>query len=208
MQRVRPKEIFARAVPKDILLSYPQPDPGIHTIETCLLVSAAWSVKAKRYFEFGSFKGVTALNLIQNAEPGSHLWTLDLPYRIAHPHAIDTQCMETHFLAGRMAFEGTPYMHQITRLYADSRKWSPSIPSSKLAGSLAGSMDFVFVDGGHDLKTLESDSRNAEILVRPGGVIAWHDYGNSVCPDVTAYLDKYPAPLVAVEDTYLVFWFS
>src|SRR5262249_197046 len=36
-------------------------------------------------------------------------------------------------------------------------------------------LDFVFVDGGHDLATARSDSLAAYQALRPGGVLVWHD---------------------------------
>ena len=40
----------------------------------------------------------------------------------------------------------------------------------------AGKFDLVFVDGAHDPVSVERDTRIAMLAVRPGGVIAWHDW--------------------------------
>ena len=39
--------------------------------------------------------------------------------------------------------------------------------------------DFIFIDGDHSYYGVLQDSRLALDLIRPGGVIVWHDYGNS-----------------------------
>jgi len=37
-------------------------------------------------------------------------------------------------------------------------------------------MDFVFVDAAHDHPNGLTDSTNALKMVKPGGIIAWHDF--------------------------------
>jgi len=44
--------------------------------------------------------------------------------------------------------------------------------------------DLVFVDGSHDFVSAKRDTALALQLVVPGGVIAWHDYGDPGFPDV------------------------
>jgi len=39
-----------------------------------------------------------------------------------------------------------------------------------------GTLDFVFIDGAHDLAHVLSDSRSAYAQLRPGGCLVWHDY--------------------------------
>ena len=67
------------------------------------------------------------------------------------------------------------------------------------------SVDLVFIDGGHDLETVQADTAHALRLLRPGGCIAWHDYRNPEFPELTAYLDA--KPLVHVQETWLAFSF-
>ena len=44
-------------------------------------------------------------------------------------------------------------------------------------GILMPSIDFLFIDGGHDYETCKSDWDNYSPLVRPGGMVAFHDLG-------------------------------
>ena len=46
-------------------------------------------------------------------------------------------------------------------------------------------LDFLFIDGGHDYATVRSDFENYEPLVKPGGLIAFHDIQG--IPDVARY---------------------
>lgn len=68
-----------------------------------------------------------------------------------------------------------------------------------------GQMDLVFVDGGHDWKTVASDSMAAEALRKPDGVIIWHDC-NVQHRDVWKFLQQrrgWGASTLRVEGTRL-----
>ncbi|MGA2566813.1 MAG: class I SAM-dependent methyltransferase [Pseudolabrys sp.] len=76
--------------------------------------------------------------------------------------------------------------------------WSPYLGWAGLA----------FVDGSHAYDYARKDSETAMRLVRPGGIVLWHDYG--VWPGVTQALDELEAArrrgLVNVRGSSLVFW--
>ncbi len=46
-------------------------------------------------------------------------------------------------------------------------------------------LDFLFIDGGHDYKTVKADFENYSPLVKPGGLVAFHDMVG--IPDVAKY---------------------
>ncbi len=48
--------------------------------------------------------------------------------------------------------------------------------------------DCVFIDGDHGRNAVRQDSEWAAKIVRPGGIIIWHDYGN-ITVEVTDVLD-------------------
>lgn len=54
----------------------------------------------------------------------------------------------------------------------------------------AGRFDLVFVDTFHDAGAVERDTAVALRCVKPGGVVAWHDYGDPNWPDVAAVLGR------------------
>lgn len=76
--------------------------------------------------------------------------------------------------------------------------WSPHV----------GRAGLVFVDGSHAYDYVRKDSETAMRLVRPGGVVLWHDYG--VWPGVNQALEELDARLglglVHIVGTSLVFW--
>lgn len=64
-----------------------------------------------------------------------------------------------------------------------------------LPSLLPGSFDLAFVDGDHTEAGVGYDIRWCLRLVKPGGVIAFHDYHEQSCPGVTAALDAFlPSP--------------
>jgi len=49
-------------------------------------------------------------------------------------------------------------------------------------------VDFVFVDGDHTRHACEFDTRLAYTLLKPGGVIVWHDYNSPRDPGVKDFI--------------------
>lgn len=50
--------------------------------------------------------------------------------------------------------------------------------------------DVVFIDGDHGREAVVHDTALARALVRPGGIIVWHDYHDLGVVDVKAVLDE------------------
>ena len=198
VRRVRPGRVF-ELCGGVVSLPMPQSGDSMSVLETCLILAAARSVDARRYFEFGTYLGRTTLNLAMNAHQDARIFTFDLDSPVSQVYAEDTRIMHQHFTAPRMAFEGTEFAARIHRLYGNSLTWTP--PSS------LPQMDFIFVDGGHDYDTVKADTENALKMLAPGGVIAWHDYNAPGYPDVSEYLDDLSEDLdiVHAEDTKLAF---
>lgn len=62
--------------------------------------------------------------------------------------------------------------------------------SQDILPTLAPAFDLVWIDGDHTADVVEHDVQWALKLLRPGGVIACHDYGEDTCPGVQVALDK------------------
>jgi predicted O-methyltransferase YrrM len=79
--------------------------------------------------------------------------------------------------------------------------------SSELGPDDLEPADAVFIDGDHSFAGVAADSDLAAAIVRPGGVVVWHDYGNPAV-EVTAVLDRLVAdgwPIRHVESTWLAY---
>jgi hypothetical protein len=62
--------------------------------------------------------------------------------------------------------------------------WHQHTCPTRSLKDVLGSIDFLFIDGGHDFKTAALDYFNYSPLVRKGGVIAFHDRSNPDWPEV------------------------
>jgi predicted O-methyltransferase YrrM len=186
MLTVRPSYAFDLVDTKTVF-SIPVPprlSGGVTVLETCALLSFAKWLEGKRgpngasMFEFGTFKGQTTRTIVLNL-PALAVSTLDL-----NPSLSDV------LLNGSL---------NVTRLKGHSGSFDFA-PFSK-------TFDLIFIDGGHDYYTVKSDTENAVRMVRPGGIIVWHDYGTPEW-DVTKYLDEVAETLNIhrVEETSLCFY--
>ncbi len=61
--------------------------------------------------------------------------------------------------------------HRVCQIYCDSRDWDTS-------NYQADFFDSVLIDGGHQPEVVINDTRKALQVLRPGGLIIWHDF----CP--------------------------
>lgn len=59
-----------------------------------------------------------------------------------------------------------------------------------LPALLGCTFDLIWVDGDHSAQVVEHDVAWAQRLLRPGGVLACHDYNEDTCPGVKIALDK------------------
>jgi predicted O-methyltransferase YrrM len=84
------------------------------------------------------------------------------------------------------------------------------LPRGSLDLSVAelGLADFVFIDGDHGRQAVLRDTALAYAIVRPGGMIVWHDYHNLETVDVRAALEEMAAAGASIQHvagTWLAF---
>ena len=214
MKHIRPFRIFTLidASSSDHIVRLPIPARrglgSISLLETFLIIATAKLVGATRIFEFGTFFGSTTLNLALNVPEDAEIFTLDLGREqttALQQHPADALLTSMHLGAENMfEFLGDPVSRKITTLTGDSTKFDFS--------PWKDSIDLVFIDGGHDLATVRSDTDSASRVIRKDkpSCILWHDYGNLDCSDLTAFLDEQSQQLdiFHVEDTMLCVWFN
>lgn len=158
-------------------------------------------------FEFGTCTGKTAYLWARNSPPNATIVTLTLApeqtksatygagdSRKAGKRAEDESAF-TQFL-----YSGTDVESKITQLYGDSKEFDEA--------PFTGKCDLIFIDGSHAYSYVESDTRKAIKMLRPGGVIVWHDYrwpGGSA-KGVYQYLNRLhqDLPLVHLKGTNIV----
>jgi len=135
------------------------------------------SVAAKSMVEFGCRDGRTAKVLLHNVPTLERYIGVDVPmtYQPGLPHQRNEMVHNPGYLAaGDLRFE----------LVLRERG------SLDLGLQDIGPVDAVFIDGDHSELAVAHDSYLARALVKPGGVIIWHDYHNDHVVDVKKVLDR------------------
>lgn len=123
-----------------------------------LYVSAvAKYVGARKMFEFGTYMGRTTFYLAHNS-PEGEVFTLNLP--------PEKDARYAQYLG--VLFKDREEEKRIVQIHTDSREFDTE-PYRK-------QFDFVFVDGDHSYEMVKNDTKKAFELLKPGGVIMWHDY--------------------------------
>ncbi|MEX2287791.1 MAG: class I SAM-dependent methyltransferase [Planctomycetaceae bacterium] len=146
----------------------------------------------RRHLEFGTWQGFGTVCCLQ--ECGATVWTINLPFgqefndgnpgygndidqaaemqawaeRLGIPN--DVQCYQSD----RLGFIGRLYLQEdlgsrVCQIYCDSQEWD-------IANFPSDFFDSVLIDGGHQPEVVLSDTRKALRVLRPGGLILWHDF--------------------------------
>jgi len=167
-------------------------DHGNKDLET--LIALIRTVNPRHVIEFGVNVGRTAKAIMANV-PGIELYTgIDVP--LSYVPILKLQLDNAVPNPGEMVLDD---------------------PRFKLIVSTRGSLDLrpadlepcdvAFIDGDHGRAAVEHDTTLAWALVRPGGIIIWHDYNDEIV-EVKPVLDElYQAghALYQVENSWLAF---
>lgn len=141
--------------------------------ELLAIASIARARGAKRLLEIGTFDGNTTLQLALNTPEDALIHTIDLP-----EGDLDTKepVLESDltFMADtqklRRKFLETPVAHKVQQHLGDSTSYDFSQFAKE------GSLDFIFIDGGHSYECVKSDTENARKVLAHNGCILWHDF--------------------------------
>jgi len=192
---------FLEIAGRSVRLSF-QTFPGIGAsislIEAAALSALIHKINARRIFEFGTYKGVSTTQLALNLPQDGMVFSLDLPedhpaFSLDIPKVAEQQIaaekgkgiLIPQDLGGKVAF-----------LRADSAKFDTT--------PYRGFMDLIFVDGAHSYEYVKNDTVKGLEMLRPGGIIAWHDCTPSH-PDVVHYLRSLTPLPTLVHATTLAF---
>lgn len=143
-------------------------------VELAYLANIVTVVKPKVCLEIGTFNGRSTLHIALNAPQDAKIYTLDLP----------NEDREEPYQNIKLLFDKEQYSYlrdRIETLYGDSKTYDFDF--------LEGSIDFVFIDACHSEDYTLNDSKIALRLLKPRGVIVWHDY--IVWDGVTKSLDSF-----------------
>jgi len=159
-----------------------------------VIASILRDVEAKSVIELGCRDGRTARVLLHNVSAIHRYVGVDVTHDYAP--ALEHQRREMVVVPGELA-TADPRFELIVR-----PRGSLDVTAEEL-----GTFDAAFIDGDHSAPVVESDARLARAIVRPGGVIIFHDYFNGAV-DVMTAVDGLHAegwPIKSVEGTWLAF---
>lgn len=68
--------------------------------------------------------------------------------------------------------------------------------------------DAIFVDGDHRRAAILNDVEQSLARLSPGGLLAFHDVGNAIVPDVESMLESLPIEITWIENSWIAFYRS
>ena len=174
-------------------------------LEKFLIFSLMKYSQPAKIFEFGTFMGTTTRMFVDNTSGKTEVFTIDigsneLLNNDRSPNTYDAALIDR---VEKLGFPEITKNDRVKQIIADSVMYNFE--------SLAD-FDFVWIDGGHDLHVVKSDTDNALRILstsNPRACIAWHDFGNSQHPELTGYIKDLAQNYAVyhIEDTMIAFLF-
>jgi predicted O-methyltransferase YrrM len=161
------------------------------------LIALVRSVNAKGVLEFGVNIGRTAQAILEYCPTVEHYEGVDVPLGYVTEKTV--QRGEVPAIAGELV-NADPRFKLIVR----------PTGSHELRPQELSPCDAIFIDGDHSRKGVMNDTELALELIRPGGIIMWHDYHDESTVDVRDVLHdiqkEFPEmPLRHIPNTWIVF---
>jgi len=185
----------------DIVIDGKGNDGYISIKEGEMLIRLGLSIEGdnKKIFEFGTANGSTTAVLARYFE---QVYSIDF-YKELSQFVAPSQLNEVPALENvGIHARAYPNVHQ---LYGDTLAKDTRL----VLMTLTRMFDMVFIDAGHNYFACLSDSLLALALVRPGGLIVWHDYKDQdVGKDVIRVVDVISGivnNIYHIEDTWFAF---
>lgn len=162
------------------------PHPGcVRFVELLFLSLLVRHILPQRVFEFGTLQGRTTLNIALNLPDASHIFTLNLRVedqeRFDGWHKQDELLVKDNYGKIGQIFRGASVEHKITQLWGDSLNFD--------FAPYKGTIDMVLIDGNRQYQYVIADSENGCQMLRPGGLLVWHDY--NYVDSVTCAVDDF-----------------
>lgn len=171
------------------------PERYIHPGELDVLISLFNSVGARCVAEFGCNNGRTAAAILRNVPTVERYIGVDVP--AGYKFACGVQAREVPAKAGELALADKRF-EILLRDRGTFELTADDLPEC----------DAVFIDGDHSEAAVRNDYALARRVVRPGGIIIFHDDNGLRTVDVSRVLDDLAgggANIRHVSGTWLAF---
>lgn len=182
---------------------------NISLTELFTIVMTVSLFRPKHIMEFGTFNGRTTLNMAINCK-NAIITTVDLPRNKKHRTKFPLEDRGNQRGLDESGYVGNKgklwkgqdpeIVTRIKQIWEDSAK----IKFSRYKDEI----DFLFIDASHTYENCKNDSYNAHTMIKPNGIVFWHDYNG--WPGVTEALNEYyieqgkPGDMFWFNDTSLV----
>lgn len=181
-----------------------RPAAGVSALESAVL--AALASESKGIFEFGTCTGATTYLLALNSPDDARVTTLTLaPDQVEDARfkeadiEKDADKAREESCYSRFLYSDTGVEGKVEQLFTDSKDLDENAYAQK--------MDLIFIDGAHTYSYVKNDTEKSLTMIRPGGLIVWHDYrGPYETAGVYQALNEYAGrmDLHHIQDTNLV----
>lgn len=190
-------------VPLDLNLNIPSSGIGsITLLEGAILASLIRILNPARIFEFGTYLGYSTALFLKNSGEQCLVYSIDLGesgekfsdsknYTYGELRSDDKK--NDDYLRYIQGVKGTYYLSTLKES-EQSRLHLLQGDSTKLdidKNKFATKFDYIFVDGGHDYETIESDTQKSLRMIGDGGVVVWHDFNSGIHSDVTQFVRNF-----------------
>ncbi|MCA9265145.1 MAG: class I SAM-dependent methyltransferase [Planctomycetales bacterium] len=178
---------------------------GTSTLEGWIL--AALAKRSLRMFEFGTCTGRTTYAWAVNSPEDAAITTLTLREddRGDYQPAAGDKAQDTKHALQESRFQSFYYSdsaveYKVEQLFGDSKQLDIT--------PWRESCDLIFIDGSHAYSYVVNDTDKALQMVRPGGLVLWHDYRGKQVPGVYRAINDLAQrlPLRRIPGTSLVMY--
>jgi predicted O-methyltransferase YrrM len=172
-------------------------------------IIATISKISKNIFEFGTCSGKTTFLMGLNSPKNSKIISITLnPDNIMElkknkkDNKVPFRNIINESIYQKFLFSGTSVEHKINVKFINSLNFDHS--------KYLNQMDLIFIDGGHTYSVIKSDSEKSFEMIKPNGIILWHDYvpGKKSAGDVVKYINEISKKkkITKIENTSLCFF--
>lgn len=223
MKNIRPRKIFELVECKiknkksNFLIDFPPSEIGSLTLlESAILIAFIKCINAKTVFEFGTFFGNTTKNIAVNLPREGRIFSIDINKKqkidltqldIKNKNFLKNEKINDLYLMNLYKTKGPKKIKSLDK--TNKKKiFLINQNSQELNEKLYQNMfDLIFIDGGHDFQTIDSDTQKSLKMAKKNSIIFWHDYNSKIHKSVTKYLNKYALKknLYYIENTMLAF---
>jgi predicted O-methyltransferase YrrM len=143
---------------------------GVAPAERLLIAQLLRYFQPKRLLEVGTYRGTTTRLMLDSLNPGSHIYTIDLPLdRQFEQNAAATDQPLIEDPKVGVDYLSHPLAGTVTQILGNSLNaatWQ-QVPDS---------IDFAFIDASHSYEAVRNDTQQVFDKIAPEAVVIWHDY--------------------------------